>query len=173
MSTLQIWELMSGALHLVRRRIRRGKGGIYSAFKYIWRHMCYLYTVVSRLVRKHTQTNTVKDFSRSGRPHVTSQCEDRALHRLVRRMPFANSPVLKKTKVTKWTARNRVKSVGLKSKALVKRTILSDRHQRLRLSKCIVRRLFNLRTLCMLHWSDENRFLLHVTDGRMRVWRQK
>ena len=60
--------------------------------------MCYLYTVVSRLARKHTETNTVKDLPRSGRPRVTSQCEDRALHRLVRRMPFANSPVLKKNK---------------------------------------------------------------------------
>ena len=48
------------------------------------------------LARKHTKTNTVKDLPRSGRPHVTSQCEDRALHRLVRRMPFANSPVIKK-----------------------------------------------------------------------------
>ena len=25
----------------------------------------------------------------------------------------------------------------------------------------------------MIHWSDEKRFLLHVSDGRMRVWRQK
>jgi hypothetical protein len=23
-----------------------------------------------------------------------------------------------------------------------------------------------------VHWSDESRFLLHVTDGRVRVWRQ-
>jgi hypothetical protein len=23
-----------------------------------------------------------------------------------------------------------------------------------------------------VHWSDESRFLLHVTDGRARVWRQ-
>ena len=23
-----------------------------------------------------------------------------------------------------------------------------------------------------MHWSDESRFLLHVTDGRVRVWRQ-
>jgi hypothetical protein len=23
-----------------------------------------------------------------------------------------------------------------------------------------------------VHWSDESRFLLHVRDGRVRVWRQ-
>ena len=24
-----------------------------------------------------------------------------------------------------------------------------------------------------IHWSDESRFLLHMTDGRVRVWRQR
>jgi transposase len=60
------------------------------SFKAIERQMGYHYTVVSRLVRKHTQTNNVKDLPRSGRPRVTSDREDRALQRLVRRMPFAN-----------------------------------------------------------------------------------
>jgi hypothetical protein len=57
--------------------------------------MGYHYTVVSRLVRKHTQTNNVKDLSKSGRPRVTFDRDDSALQRLVRRMPFAASPVLK------------------------------------------------------------------------------
>jgi hypothetical protein len=34
---------------------------------------CY---IVSRLVRKHTQTNNVKDLPRSGRPRVTSDRDD-------------------------------------------------------------------------------------------------
>jgi hypothetical protein len=29
------------------------------------------------------------------------------------------------------------------------------------------------RTWRRIHWSDKSRFLLHATDGRMRVWRQK
>ena len=66
------------------------------SFKAIGRQIGYHYTVVSRPVRKHTQTNTVKDLPRYRRPHVTSQREDRALHRLVRWMPFAASPVLKR-----------------------------------------------------------------------------
>jgi hypothetical protein len=41
------------------------------------------------------------------------------------------------------------------------------------LAWCLARRGWNLRTLRNIHWSDENRFLLHVTDGRMRVWRHK
>jgi hypothetical protein len=36
------------------------------SFEAIGRQMGYHYTVVSRLVRKHTQTNNVKDLSKSG-----------------------------------------------------------------------------------------------------------
>jgi hypothetical protein len=140
------------ALHLVRRRMSEaqiwhilGLKSTEMSFKYIWRQICYHYTVVSRLERKYTQTNTVKDLPRSGRPHETWQCEDRALHRLVRRMPFANTLDLKRQwlpnrRVSARAVRNRLKSAGLKSKAVIKRTILSDRHERLRLPWWLARR---------------------------------
>jgi transposase len=51
------------------------------SFKAIGRQMGYHYNVVSRLVRKHTQTNNVKDLQRSGRPRITSDRDDRALQR--------------------------------------------------------------------------------------------
>jgi hypothetical protein len=66
-----------------------------TSFKASVRQMGYHYTVVSRLVRKHTQTNNVKGLPRSGRPRIASDRDDRALQRLVRRMSFATSPVLK------------------------------------------------------------------------------
>ena len=65
------------------------------SFKAIGRQMGYHYSVVSLLVRKHTQTNNVNDLPISGRPQVTSDRDNMALQRLVRRMPFATSPVLK------------------------------------------------------------------------------
>ena len=65
------------------------------SFKAIGRQMGYHHSVVSRLVRKHTQTNNVKELPRSGRPRVTSDRDNRALQRLVRWMSFATSPVLK------------------------------------------------------------------------------
>ena len=54
-----------------------------ASFKAIGRQNGYHYTVVSRLVRKHTQTNNVKDMPNSGRPRVTSDRDDRALQRLL------------------------------------------------------------------------------------------
>ena len=69
--------------------------------------------------------------------------------------------------------KRRLKSAGLKSRIVIKRPMLSDRHQRLRFAWCLSQRDLNLRTWSKIHWSDENRLLPHVTDGRMRVWRQK
>jgi IS30 family transposase len=90
------------------------------SFKAIGRQMGFHYAVVSRLVRKHTQTNNVKYLSRPGRPRVTSDRENRALQRLVRRMPFSTSPVLKQhwlpnRRLSTRTARNSLKSSELKS----------------------------------------------------------
>ena len=148
------------------------------SFKVIGRQMGYQYAVASPLVRKHTQTNNVKDLPRSGRPRVASDRDDRALQRLVRRMPFATSPVLKQhwlpnRCLSTRTVRNRLKSAGLKSRRVIKRPLLSDRHRRSRLPWCLARRGWNLRTWRKIHWSDESRFLLHVTNDRMRVWRHK
>jgi hypothetical protein len=118
---------------MVRRRISKAQRwqiiGMHTtrmSFKAIGCQMGYHYTVVSRLVRKHTQTNNVKDLPRSGRPQVTSDHDDRALQRLVRRMPFATSPVLKQhwlpnRRLSTRTVRNRLKSVGLKSRRVIKR----------------------------------------------------
>ena len=101
------------------------------SFKAIECQMCNHYTIVSRLVRKHTQTNNVKDLPKSGRPRVTSDRDDRALQRLVRRMPFATCLVLKqhllpKRRLSTKTARNRLKSAGLKSRRVIKRPLLAD-----------------------------------------------
>ena len=93
-------------------------------------------------------------------------------------MPFATSPVLKQywlpnRRLSTRTVRNRLKSAGLKSRRVIKRPLLADRHRRSRLAWCLARRGWNLRTWCKIHCSDESRFLLHLTDGRMRVWRHK
>ena len=106
--TLRIWVFKSGVLKCLFILSKHGtQANIGStkmtnnrhaykgmSFKAIECQMCNHYTVVSRLVRKQTQTNNVKDLPKFGRPRVTSD-RDRALQRLVRRMPFATCLVLK------------------------------------------------------------------------------
>jgi hypothetical protein len=87
MFTLQICVFKSSVLrkkylfsvNIVRRRISEaqilqiiGMRPIGISFKAIERRMDYYYTIVSRLVRKHTQANTAEVLPRSGRPHVMS-----------------------------------------------------------------------------------------------------
>ena len=96
--------------------------------------MGYRYTVVNRLVRKHTQTNNVKDLPRSSRPRVTSDRDNTGLQRLVRQMQFATSPVLKQhwlpnRRLSTRTVRNHLKSAGLKSRRVIKCPLLADRHR--------------------------------------------
>jgi hypothetical protein len=98
--------------------------------------------------KTHTNHN-VKDLPRSGRPRVTTDRDDRALQRLVRRTPFAISPIFKQhwlpnRRMSTKTVRNRLKSAGLKSKRVIKRLLLADRHQRSRLAWCLARRGWNL-----------------------------
>jgi hypothetical protein len=134
---------------MVRRRISEAQKwqiiGMHTtgmSFKAIGRQMCYHYTVVSRLVRKHTQTNNVKDLPRSGRSRVTSDRDNRA---------FATSPVLKQhwlpnRRLSTRTVRNHLKSAGLKSRRFIKRPLLADRHRRTRLAWCLARRGWNIKT---------------------------
>ena len=115
--------MYSFSVSMVRRRISEAQRwqviGMHTtgmSFKASGRQMGYHFSVVSRLVRKHTQTNNVKDFPRSERPWLTSDRDDRVLQRLVRQMPFATSPVLKQhwlpnRRLSTRTVRNRLKSV--------------------------------------------------------------
>jgi IS30 family transposase len=135
---------------MVRRRLSEAQRwqiiGMHTtgmSFKAIGRQMGYHYTViVSRLARKHTQTNNVKDLPRSGRSRVTSDRDDRALQRLVRRISIATSPALKQhwlpnRHLSTRTVRNRLKSAGLKSRRVIKRPLLADRHRRSHLAWCL------------------------------------
>ena len=140
------------------------------SYKAIGHQMGYHYSVI---LRENTHKPTMwKTCQKYGRSRVASDRDDRALQRLVRRLSFATSPVLKQhwlpnRRLSTRTVRNRLKSAGLK------RPLLADWHLRSRLAWCLARRGWNLRTWRKIHWSDESRFLLHVTDGRMRVWRHK
>ena len=100
------------------------------SFKAIGRQMGYHYTVVSRLVRKHTQTNNVRDLPRSSRPRITSDCDDRALQRLVRWMLFTQQ-LLKQhwlpiRRLSTRTVKNRPKSAGPMSRRVIKRPLVGS-----------------------------------------------
>ena len=145
--------MYSFSVSMLRRRISEAQRwqiiGMHTtgmSFKAIELQMGYHYTVVSRLVRKHTQTNNVKDLPRSGRPRVTSDRDDRALQRTQTTSPVLKQHWLPNRRLSTRTVKNRLKSAGLKSRRVIKRPPLADRHRRSSLAWCLARRGWNLRT---------------------------
>ena len=136
------------------------------------------HSIISRLINKHRATADVKDRPRPGRPRKTTAREDRALLRLVRRRSFDSSSLLRR----QWlpgrilsdrTVRNRLKAAGYRARRPVKRIQLSPAHKAARLAWCNQRVRWNLASWRRVHFSDESKFLLHMVDGRTRVWRTR
>ena len=67
------------------------------------------------------------------------------------------------------TIRRRLRAVGLKARRPIRRPFLTDGQKQ---AWCGARRNCNLRTWRRIHWSDESRFLIHMTDGRPWIWRR-
>ena len=67
--------------------------------------------------------------------------------------------------------RRRLKAVGLRSRRPIRRPFLSPRHIQERLEWSRRRARWNVRSWRRIHWSDESRFLVHLVDGRVRIWR--
>jgi hypothetical protein len=155
MFTLRIWVQRRISEAQIWQIIGRHTKGM--SVKAIGCKMGYHYTVVSRLVRKHTQTNNVNSLVR---PWVPSHRDDRSLQHLVGRMPFTTSSILKQhwlsnRRLSTRTVRNRLQSAGLKLRRVIKRPLLADRHRRSRLAWFLAQRGWNLRTWRNIHWLDE------------------
>ena len=134
------------------------------------------HTVISRHVRKHADTGHVKDSSRQGRPRKTTPIDDRALVRLARRTyDHSSIPAVQLgSRRTSVQQHHQEETTGCWSEGRrpTRRPLLTDRHKQARLVWSGARRNWNHRTWRWIHWSDESRFLLHMTDGCLRVWRR-
>lgn len=134
--------------------------------------------VVIRLVAKFRKTGDTKDRPRSGRPRKTTAKDDRTLVFHARRNPHSHSGILRRRwglryRVSLSTVRRRLHERGIRAYRPIKRPLLSRQHMRARRNWCFIRQHWNIRTWRRVHWSDDSRFMLHVTDGRARVWRER
>lgn len=71
------------------------------------------------------------------------------------------------------TVRNRLRASGYRDRRPIRRPLLTPGQKAARLYWCQQRRNWNIRSWRKIHWSGESRFLLHMTDCRVRVWRQR
>lgn len=134
---------------------------------------------VSRLIAKYRQTNDVTDRPRSGRPRLSSAADDRLLVRSAVRDPKTPCSDLRQqwqnlnVRASTRTVNRRLNKAGLKACRPRCRTFLTLDHRRNRVQWATNNLCWNLRTWRRIYWSDESRFLLQFTDGRVRVWRRR
>lgn len=133
---------------------------------------------VYRTIQRYSDTNSHSDLPRCGRPRLTTARQDRILirHSLANRKDTI--PILK----TSWnqsgvdasdsTIRRRLLEAGLSARVAKKKPLLTDVHRQKRLDFARAHADWTWVDLSSVLWTDESRFTLFESDGRVYVRRR-
>ena len=131
---------------------------------------------VRSLRRRFVQTGSTEDLPRSGRPRLTTPAQDRYIlnqHLRNRFLTASVTPGTHNPRISAQTVRNRLAENNLRARRPYVGIVLTDRHRRDRLhwaDRHINRTRQDWRTIL---FSDESRFALSNSDGRIRVYRRR
>jgi len=119
------------------------------------------------------------DSAKSGRPRVTTQCQDNFIRALSLRNQTLNactfSHELRTTagvSVSDQTMRNHLRKTSLRPRCPAVHIPLTQCHRRLRLEWCRRHLRWTARQWSIVCFSDESRFSLMFNDGRILVYRR-
>ena len=133
--------------------------------------------IISRLMIRLRQTGRTNDRPLDGRPCVMTQRQDRHLHLSYLRNCMTTAedtvhrtPGVTNVRISGQAVRRRLHESGLRARRLVIEPILKQCHRTVRLAWARARRRWRLHTWQHIHFSDESRFSLPLTDGRYRVY---
>lgn len=134
-------------------------------------------TTIYRLVQRVRLTGTVNDRPRPGQVRVTSRRQDNYIRQLHLRHRFQTAAQTASVvignrgrRIHRMTVSRRLKEFGVRCRRPYHGPILTRRHRQLRMN-------FALNHQRRVNWhdvvfSDESRFNLYQTDGRVRVYRR-
>ena len=136
-------------------------------------------SAVSKTLTRLKETGSVDDRKLSGRPRISNPREDRALVRISLNDRKLTSPQFKR----EWeetcgvvcstsTIRKRLDGAGLYGRVAKKKPLLTDRHKEIRLKWAQERVYWSLTGWHKIIWSDESKFNLFGSDGRIYVRRR-
>ena len=133
---------------------------------------------ITRLISRLRQTGSTSDRSRSGRPRETTLRQDRHIRLIHLWDRFVPATVIAKQtqrkhnpRISAQAVRNRLKAAGLRSCRPVVGPVLTQCHRNARLSWATARYYWTRRRWQNVIFSDEPRFRLRRSDGRMRAYR--
>ncbi len=137
-------------------------------------------STISRLRSRFLDTGSLKDRPRAGRPRKTSDNEYRYITLTSRRNRFYSGQKLANhlfvttgTRISAKTARNRLHSAQLRARRPCVGVPLTRRHRRDRLNWAQRHLRWTQRQWHNVLFTDESRFAVQFSDGRLRVWRRK
>ena len=134
---------------------------------------------VRSLRRWFVQTGSTEDLPRSGRPRVTTPAQDRYILNQHLRNRFLTAtatasvtPGTHNPRISAQTVRNRLAENNLRARRPYVRTVLTGRHRRDRLQWADRHINWTRQDWRTILFSDESRFALSNSDGRIRVYRR-
>lgn len=136
-------------------------------------------SAVSKTLSRLRETGSLKDRKRSGRPKISNPRQDRSLARLCLRNRMLTSTQLKReweddcgVVCSSRTVRKRLDDVGLCGRVARKKPLLTERHKRIRLEWAKDKINWTMAEWNKILWSDESKFNLFGSDGRVYVRRR-
>ena len=133
---------------------------------------------VSGILKKHEETGSVRDKRIPGRLRKTTSREDSILVRKSKADRFKTAPQLKAemnleygVQVSTSTAQRRLREAGLFGRKPRRKPRLTPAHKRARLDFAREHKDWTMSQWEKVIFSDESRFLLHRSDGRVYVRR--
>ena len=135
-------------------------------------------STVYHTLRRYKDTGSHEDRARSGRPKVSTERDDRLLVRASLRDRRATVPELRRhwqasnVIASRTTVRRRLQDVGLHGHLAVKKPLLTPRHKALRLAFAREHEDWSWVDWSPVLFSDESKFNLFQSDGRVFVRRR-
>jgi len=137
------------------------------------------HSAVSKTVKRHKETGSVDDRPRSGRPRLSTLRDDRELLRISLRNRMFTSTQLKREwnetsliSCSARTVRRRLDENGLFGRVARRKPLLTDRHRKIRLKWAKEHKNWSIEDWNRVIWSDESKFNLIGSDGRVYVRRR-
>ena len=137
-------------------------------------------SIISRLSTKFRQTGSVKDLPRTGRPRKTTRREGNYIVTSSRRDIFLSGAKIAGlvrnatgTRISAKTVRRRLRCARLRSRRPYVGVPLTVGHKLARLNWATAHCRWTIRQWNEVAFTDESRFNLKFSDGRVRVWRRR
>lgn len=137
-------------------------------------------STIHRLQHRYNTTNTTADRDRSGRPRVTTPRQDRFIHRQHLRDRFRPASVTARETIgagrrpiSADTVRRRLTTNNLCCRRPARGPILTAHHRQARLQWATQHRHWRHQQWRSIIFSDESRYCVSTSDGRVRVWRRR